>query len=102
MPSLNVLILLVFLLVPVLGVAAPVKSGESITKSDLTGIKIVSTRYDKISLFLKNNLNKTYRITNLSEKQANNILVKLGNDQVLEVQSVPVKGQNYLDVTVWK
>jgi len=75
---------------------------QELSKSSLTGIKIISSDVDKISLYLKGKNKAVYRISQLSQDQVSQIFDRFRNGAVLKVNTTQVDGRQYLDITQWE
>lgn len=71
-------------------------------KKDIQHVRILSSGVDRISLFIKHKNNKIYRLSFLSEEEANFILNRVDSSEGLSVSSVSVPGRNYQEVQSWE
>lgn len=79
----------------------PKLSEAKLAKSDLKRIKILSYQTDRINFFLTDNSQNLYRIPDLSQSDASNILDQIKNHQSLSLKTTPNQ-RGYLDVYQWR
>lgn len=75
---------------------------QELHKSDITGIKIVSSVYNKIHLFLTDQNNATYRMSMLNQNQAQEVLNRFKSDSSLIIKTTPGEGKNSYNIVDWR
>jgi hypothetical protein len=87
------------------GLATPCYAHEALEsivgKDDIKKIKIFSQEQDRINFFLTGNNKTKYRISNLSQGDAEKILKHLKMNEPLVLQTTP-NTRGYLDVINWR
>lgn len=82
--------------------AEDVETTVEIRKSGLMEIRIIGTQVDNICFFITDSENRTFRISALSEKEANHILSRLKDDQSILIKTIPSKRRDYRNVVSWQ
>lgn len=102
--KIKAIILFTFLLTPAFSLGADLEPvSQELHKKNVSCIKIISSAYDRIHLFVTGHDKQTYRIAGVNEEQAKIILDRFKKDgSPLLMKTQPVSEKGFLDVVSWQ
>lgn len=77
-------------------------TAQEIRREHISKIKIISMNVDDILFYLYGKDRAIYRMSSLSQREADQILTRLKDNQILKISTQPVERQPYLEVVDWQ
>jgi len=98
----SLLVFTLFFIFANISSAAEAANAREIKRSQIDKIKITSSQPDSFLFFLFDKRDVVYRISSLTQKQAQEILNRLKGESTLSISTQSVDEKNYLEVTNWQ